>query len=72
MRRKKVFGQIRKELGRLFHELARPKECRILEGHLMLDHVHMGIESPPKFPVASTIGFLNGKSAIAIAIARRT
>jgi putative transposase len=67
MRRKKVFGQIRKQLGPIFHELARQKECRILERRLMVDHVHMCIEIPPKFSVASIIGFLKGKSAIAIA-----
>jgi putative transposase len=66
-RRKTVFGQIRKQLGPIFHELARQKECRILEGRLMVDHVHMCIEIPPKFSVASIIGFLKGKSAIAIA-----
>jgi putative transposase len=67
-RRKKVlFGNIRKHLGPIFHELARQKESKILEGHLMLDHVHMLIAIPPKYPVASVIGFLKGKSAIAIA-----
>src|SRR5437867_3902520 len=35
--------------------------------HLMPDHVHMCIAIPPKHPVASVIGFLKGKSAIAIA-----
>jgi len=67
MSRKVVFGQIRRQLGPIFHELARQKECRILEGHLMPDHVHMCIEIPPKFPAASIIGFLKGRSAIAIA-----
>jgi putative transposase len=33
----------------------------------MADHVHMCIEIPPKHAVASIIGFLKGKSAIAIA-----
>ena len=66
-RRKAMFGDIRKFLGPLFHELARQKECRIVEGHLMPDHVHMCIEIPPKYAVASVIGFLKGKSAIAIA-----
>ena len=33
----------------------------------MLDHVHICIAIPPKYPVASVIGFLKGKSAIAIA-----
>ena len=62
-----MFGDIRQFLGPIFHELARQKECRIVEGHLMPDHVHMCIEIPPKYSVASVIGFLKGKSAIAIA-----
>jgi putative transposase len=66
-RRKVMFGEIRQFLGPIFHELARQKECRIIEGHLMPDHVHMCIEIPPKYAVASVIGFLKGKSAIAIA-----
>jgi REP element-mobilizing transposase RayT len=47
--------------------LAKQKECQVLEGHLNPDHVHMCIAIPPKHPVASVIGFLKGKSAIAIA-----
>jgi putative transposase len=66
-RRKAIFGQTRRHLGSIFHGLARQKECQILEGHLMPDHVHMCIAIPPKHPVASVIGFLKGKSAIAIA-----
>jgi len=57
----------RQHLGPIFHALARQKECQIIEGHLMPDHVHMCIAIPPKHPVASVIGFLKGKSAIAIA-----
>ncbi len=33
----------------------------------MPDHVHMCITIPPKYAVASVVGFMNGKSAIAIA-----
>ena len=66
-RRKAIFGPIRTQLGAIFHALAKQKECQILEGHLMPDHVHMCIAIPPKHPVASVIGFLKGKSAIAIA-----
>lgn len=65
-RRKALFGSIRKELGAIFHDLARQKECRIVEGHIMPDHVHMCIEIPPKYSVASVIGFIKGKSALAI------
>jgi putative transposase len=66
-RRKAIFGQARRQLGAIFHALARQTECQIIEGHLMPDHVHMCIAIPPKHPVASLIGFLKGKSAIAIA-----
>ena len=66
-RRKAIFGNIRRQLGPIFHALAKQKECQIVEGHLMPDHVHMCIAIPPKHPVASVIGFLKGKSAIAIA-----
>jgi putative transposase len=66
-RRKAMYGEIRASLGGIFHELARQKECRIVEGHLVADHVHMCIEIPPKHAVASIIGFLKGKSAVAIA-----
>ena len=33
----------------------------------MKDHVHMCIEIPPKYAVSSVIGFLKGKSALALA-----
>jgi len=39
-RRKVLFGRIRRELGDIFHKLARQKESVIEEGHLMPDHVH--------------------------------
>jgi len=51
----------------IFHALARQKECQIVEGHLMPDHVHMCIAIPPIYPVASVFGFLKGKNAIAMA-----
>ncbi|MBO0696700.1 MAG: IS200/IS605 family transposase [Verrucomicrobia bacterium] len=66
-RRQAIYGEVRKQLGQIFHELARQKECQILEGHLMPDHAHMRITIPPKYAVASVIGFIKGKSAIAIA-----
>lgn len=54
-------------MGDIFHELAKQKECRIEEGHLMSDHVHMLISIPPKYSVAQIVGFIKGKSAILIA-----
>jgi Transposase IS200 like len=40
-RKKLLFGKIKRHLGQVIHDLARRKECRIEEGHLMSDHVHM-------------------------------
>lgn len=51
----------------VFHKLAQQKECRIEEGHLMPDHVHMMISIPPKYSVSSVVGFIKGKSAIHLA-----
>src|SRR6266550_2268502 len=47
------------------------KECQIVEGRLMSDHVHMCIAIPPKHPVASVIGALKGKSAANQGYSRR-
>jgi putative transposase len=66
-RRKTLYGQLRKHLGEVFKALARQKECRIEEGHLMPDHVHMMISIPPKYAVSQVVGFIKGKSAIHLA-----
>ena len=62
-----MFGEIRREIGPIFHALAQQKESRIIEGHILVDQGHICIEIPPKHAVASVIGFLKGKSATAIA-----
>jgi len=66
-RRKVLYGTLRKHLGEIIRRLARQKECEILEGHLMPDHVHILISIPPKYAVAQVMGYLKGKSAIQIA-----
>jgi putative transposase len=47
--------------------LAEQKECKVEEGHLMPDPVHMMLSVPPKYAVSSVMGFIKGKSAIHIA-----
>ena len=66
-RRKALYGELRRHMGKVFHELARQKECKVEEGHLMPDHVHMLLSIPPKYSVAQVLGFIKGKSAIHIA-----
>lgn len=66
-RQKLIYGQLRKFLGEVFHELSVRKGCKIEEGHLMKDHVHMCLSVPPKYSVSNVVGYIKGKSAIAIA-----
>jgi putative transposase len=66
-RKKTLYGKIRKYLKGIFHELAKQKGCEIISGHLALNHVHMCISIPPKYAVSEVIGYLKGKSAIAVA-----
>ena len=66
-RKKTLFGKIRKYLKGVLHELARQKGCEIISGHMAMDHVHMCISIPPKYSVSEVIGYLKGKSAIAVA-----
>ena len=66
-RRKKLYGEIRQYLGKELKRLAEQKESKILEGHLVIDHVHILMEIPPKYSVAQVIGYIKGKSAIYVA-----
>ena len=66
-RKKVLYGNIRRYLGPLFHELASQRNCKIIEGHMVQDHVHMLIAIPPKYSVSEVIGYIKGKSAISVA-----
>lgn len=66
-RKKKLFGVLRRHLGEVFRELARHKESEVVDGHLMPDHVHKCLSVSPKYAVSNVVGYIKGKSAIAIA-----
>ena len=66
-RKKVIYGHLRKYLGDVFRELAMQRESKIIEGHLIGDHVHMLISIPPKYAVSQVVGYIKGKSAIHIA-----
>ena len=66
-RRKVIYGKVRKLLGEVFKDLARQRECTIEEGHLMADHVHIMISSPPKYAVPQVVGYIKGKSVLHLA-----
>ena len=66
-RKKTLYGELRRRMGEMFRALAAQKECKVLEGHLMPDHVHMLISIPPKYSVAQVVGYIKGKSTIHVA-----
>lgn len=66
-RKKAIYGALRRNLGEIFRELAQQRDCKIVEGHLMVDHVHMCLSIPPKLSVSNAVGYIKGKSAISIA-----
>ena len=63
-RRKTLYKELRPYLGEVFRQLARQKECRIEEGHLMADPGPILISSPPQYAVSSVVGYLKGQSAV--------
>jgi putative transposase len=65
-RKKSIYGALRRNLGEIFRELAQQRECKVVEGHLMIDHVHMCLSIPPKISVSNAVGYIKGKSAISI------
>ena len=64
--RKAFYGGRRLEIGQILRQLCNHKGVNILEAEVCPDHVHMLIEIPPKYSVSSVMGFLKGKSSLAI------
>ena len=62
-RRKELYGSKREVVVSTVKQWCRIKGVAIVEGHAMLDHVHLLLEIPPKYGVAHLIGLLKGKSA---------
>jgi len=63
-RRKAIYGQYRDDLRDIIKTLCTYKDVGIIEGHLMMDHVHLLVSIPPKISVSSFMGYLKGKSAL--------
>ena len=62
-----MYGKIREYLGQVFRELSQQRGSEILEGHMVIDHVHMLIRILPKYATSEVIWYIKGKNAIAVA-----
>jgi len=60
-RRKIIFNQYRESIGQILRQLCNYKGVEIIEGHLMIDHVHMLVSIPPKLSVSSFMGYFYRK-----------
>ena len=65
-RRMEIYGQIRKDIGVIIRRLCEQKEIEIIEAELCPDHIHMLVSIPPKYSVASIMGYIKGKSSLMI------
>jgi REP-associated tyrosine transposase len=66
-RKKALYWKIWKSLGSVFMNLHSNDGAKILEEHMVQDRVHMLIQIPHKYSVAEVVGYIKGKSAIAVA-----
>lgn len=65
-RRKAIYAQLRADIRDILKRLCNYKGVEIIEGHMMIDHVHLLLEIPPKYSVSQIMGYLKGKSALEI------
>ena len=65
-RRKALYGNLRRQVGRIIRGLCRRKGVELVEGHAHPGHVHLCLSIPPKYSVAHTVGFIKGKSAVRV------
>ena len=65
-RRKAIYAQYRQSLQDIIRLLCKYKGVEIIEGHMMIDHVHMLVMIPPKYAISSVMGYIKGKSSLMI------
>ena len=61
-------GDVGKAVRDIVKELCEWRGMEVLAGSVQVDHVHLVVSIPPKYSVSEAVGFLKGKSAIAIKI----
>lgn len=66
-RRKAIYGELKKDIGKIVRELCERKNIEIIEAHAMPDHIHMLLSIPPNVRVSDfMMGYLKGKSTMII------
>ena len=61
-----IYNELREDIKEIIKDLCKWKGIKIIEGHMMSDHVHLLLSIPPKYSISSVMGYLKGKSAMMI------
>ena len=59
-------NQYKADIRDILKELCNHKGVEVIEGQLMIDHVHILVSVPPKISISAFMGYLKGKSALMI------
>ncbi len=65
-RRKVIYGQLRRDIGNILRKLCEYKQVEVIEGTACADHIHVCLSIPPKYSVATIVGYLKGKSTMIV------
>ncbi len=60
-RRKEIYGERKKEIGKILRELCNWKGVEIIEANACEDHIHMLLSIPPKISVSGFMGVFKRK-----------
>ncbi len=63
-RREAIYGEIKKDIGKILRELCERKKVEIIEAECCKDHIHMLVSIPPYLSVSQFMGYLKSKSSL--------
>ena len=55
-RRKMIYNELLENIKEIIKDLCKWKGIKIIEGHMMSDHVHLLLSIPPKYSISSIMG----------------
>jgi len=57
---------LRRDIGNILRKLCEYKQVEVIEGTACADHIHVCLSIPPKYSVATIVGYLKGKSTMIV------